>query len=299
MVNPGGKADLRHAPKYRIVRGQRRDAKNARIEWARLKTASPGGLVFAPPLIGGSCAQQLRLLRWTGRLGFDVLSFNYSGHGRSSGKFSLGDSLQNTLAMASGIDRRTEEGKARLVGFAGCYAAMPLLFAAQRLAEPFERIVLINPLADLKPFAVLRSFLSYYKSFVANGAAKRNVAHVLKQYADFLFPHIEKDNETFGVLKRRRTCLRKVLFDFFLFDPLKGVVLADTPVLCLYASEDRVLRAHSNRREHRKHYEAEIRRVCPRARFHPMESDHFFSAPRVRRIARDAMSSFLSASFQC
>ena len=295
MVKPGGEVDSIPATKARIVRGQRRDEKNAVIEWARLKISSPGGLVFAPPLIGGSCAQQLHLLRWTGRLGFDVLSFNYSGHGSSSGKFSLGNSLRNTLTMASGIDRQKEHGNSRLVGFAGCYAAMPLLFAAKRLKEPFESIVLINPLVDLKPFAILRSFVSYYKSIVADGAAKRNVSHALKQYADFLFPHIDKDAEAFGVLKRRRTCLRKVLLDFFLFNPLKSVVLPDTPVLCLYASDDRVLRAHSNRREH---YEAEIRRVCPRARFHPVESDHFLSAPRIRRMARDIMASFLSASFE-
>ena len=73
----------------KIERGHRFDLKNRKIEWAMLKSAESNGLIFAPPLIGGSFAQQLNILRWLARMNFDIISFNYSGHGESSDKFSL------------------------------------------------------------------------------------------------------------------------------------------------------------------------------------------------------------------
>ncbi len=279
-------------PRTSIVRGESLDRKNRKIEWARLEHDSPNGIVFAPPLIGGSFAQQLNLLRWLGRFRFDVLSFNYSGHGKSTDKFSLRTSLENTLDMASAFLPESREHGPPLAGFAGCYSAIPLLFAACKLGEPFERIVLINPLIRLGPFSVLKSFFAYYLTLWANPDSKRNLAEALHRYVDFLFPEVEKDRETFGALKRHRTSLGEVLFDFFLFSPLRGVTLSDTRVLCLYARQDRILDVYAKRSDH---YESAVRKVCPLARFMPVDDDHFLRSEQSRRKARKAISEFLSA----
>ena len=143
-----------------------------------LENEAPRGIVFAPPLIGGSYAQQLSLLRWLGRLRYDILSFNYSGHGESTDKFSLRTSLDNTLCMASAFFPETRKRSPSLAGFAGCYSAIPLLYAAQQLGEPFERIVLVNPLTRLGPFAVLKSFFTYYKDLLSDRKSTRlNSSH--------------------------------------------------------------------------------------------------------------------------
>jgi hypothetical protein len=278
-------------PRASIVRGESLDRKNRKIEWARLENDSPKGIVFAPPLIGGSCVQQLNLLRWLGRFRFDVLSFNYSGHGNSTDKFSLRTSLENTLDMASTFLPESREHGPPLAGFAGCYSAIPLLFAAQKLGEPFGRIVLINPLTRLGPFSVLKSFFAYYRTLWGNPDSKKNLGEALHRYVDFLFPEVEKDRETFGVLKRHRTSLREVLIDFFLFSPLKGVTLSATPVLCLYAKRDRVIDVYEKRSDH---YENAVRKICPLTRFVPMDDDHFLRSDQNRRKARKAISEFLS-----
>ena len=278
--------------KATIVRGESRDRKKRKIEWARLEHPVPKGIVFAPPLIGGSYAQQLNLLRWLGRLRFDILSFNYSGHGKSTDKFSLRTSLENTLYMASAFHPENRDNTPDPAGFACCYSAIPLLYAAQRLEEPFNRIVLINPLIRLGPFAILKSFFVYYRDLFSNPAAKKNLREALVRYVDFLFPHVEKDKESFGALKRHRTSIREVLFDLFLFSPLKEARLPGTRVLCIYSKKDRVLDIYAKRREH---YESELRKVCPLIRFMPMDDDHFFQFEATRRKARSAIGKFLAA----
>jgi hypothetical protein len=276
----------------RIERGFRFDPKDRKIEWARLNADISRGVVFVPPLIGGSFAQQLNLFRWLARLNLDIFSFNYSGHGKSTDKFSLKTSIENTLIMAEEARKTSRDMEVPLFGVAGCYSAMPLLFAAQSLGEPFSRIVLINPLTDLKPFAVIKSFISYYRKLSLRKTLKKNIIEAIRKYTEFLFPDIAKDKHSFGVLKRERTHLRDVIFEFFLFAPLKRTLLQQTPVLCLYAKKDPVLNIYS---KHRFHYENEILKICPLTRFEVIDGDHFFQPTSARRSAQKTISSFLTA----
>ncbi len=274
----------------KISRGHRFDLKNRKIEWARLKSDDTRGLILAPPLIGGSFAQQLNLFRWLARMNLDIISFNYSGHGRSTDKFSLKTSMENTLIMVAEAGEICRRKKIPLFGIAGCYSAIPLLFSAHRLSEPFSRIVLINPLTDLKPFAVIKSFLAYYRKLDLKLTMKKNITEGIKKYSEFLFPDIAKDHESFGVLKKDKTHLWDVLFEFFLFTPLKEAILIKTPVLCLYAKKDRVLNIYS---EHNRQYEYNIRKVCPLSRFKAIDGDHFFQPTSARRNAQKLISIFL------
>jgi hypothetical protein len=276
----------------RIARGYQFDLKNRKIEWAMLQSNSARGLVLVPPLIGGSFAQQLNIFRWLARMNLDIISFNYSGHGKSTDKFSLKTSMENTLIMASEAGEICRNKKLPLFGIAGCYSAIPLLFAAHMLAEPFCRIVLINPLTDLKPFAVIKSFIAYYTKLDLKQTMKKNLTEAIRKYTEFLFPDIIKDKESFGVLKRERTHLWDVLFEFFLFSPLKETILFKTPVLCVYAKKDRVLNIYSDQN---KQYEGNIRKVCPLSSFKVIDGDHFFQPTSARRDARKTISMFLAS----
>ncbi|MEE4604779.1 MAG: hypothetical protein V2J65_26115 [Desulfobacteraceae bacterium] len=293
-----GKASSYHPPSIQkhasrmgvgITRGHRFDLKNRKIEWAMLGACNTRGLILAPPLIGGTFAQQLNLLRWLAKMNLAIISFNYSGHGKSTDKFSLKTSIDNTMVMASEASKMCRQTGLPLLGIGGCYSAIPLLFTAHKLSEPFSRVVLINPLIDLKPSAVIKSFLDYYQRLNLKRGFKKNIIEAMKKYTEFLFPDIAKDKNSFGVLNYERTHLWNVIFEFLFFTPLKKTILNKTRVLCLYAKNDPVLNIYS---KDGKQYESHVRKVCPLTSFKVIDGDHFFQPGSARNDAQKTISTF-------
>ncbi len=253
------------------------------LEWVRVRTDSPKGIVFAPPLIGGDLSLQVMTYRRFIRKGYDLVSFSYSGHGNSTDKFSIGATIHDTLYMLNHVKKLSEKEKVPLFGIASCYSAIPCLYAAHNLAEPFKRLVLINALPKLGTGSVLISFLNYYRRIFANHSERTEGESGLVQYLDFLFPNIMKGKNNFGTLERKRTKLAKTVSEFFTMNPLKGVKLRKTPVLCLYASRDRILEIYNS--AFKVNYEENIRELCPCARFRILEGGHYVSVKRVREDA--------------
>ena len=84
-----------------------------------------------------------------------------------------------------------------LLGVASCYAAIPCLFAAHKLSEPFRRLVLINALPKLGAGSALISFLNYYRKSNATmwlcqigfrGRVMRNTAPSLAKESTVIVP---------------------------------------------------------------------------------------------------------------
>ncbi len=273
----------------RIEKGFLTSGEGGRIEWARVRTPEPRGIIFAPPLIGGKLSQQVQSFRWLVRKGFDLISFNFSGHGNSSGRFSLSTSLWDTEAMLGLGSAAAEKEGLPLISIASCYSAIPLLNAAHALGEPLGRIILINAIPRLCPSQVLDSFMKYYRGYPA---APHRVGRIIESYLELLFPAIAKDRNRFGVLERERTRVLATLLDFFTRDPLRGISLTETPVLSVYSREDAILRIFN--RGSCRDYRSDILRLCPRARFHSLDGDHFISSPAVRKGARARIDRFLS-----
>ena len=182
-----------------LEKGRQNVSKNKSIEWVRGRTATPQGLVFVPPLIGGNFSQQLGALRWLIRRKYDLISFNYSGHGLSTGKFSLSATIDDTLRMLAHAQRISEDEHLPFFGVAACYAAIPLLYGAYCLSEPLKKIVLINAIVKLSPSAVLRSFQRYFRSMQPTPTKRlQSLLSALAHYVDFLFPGISKNKDAFG-----------------------------------------------------------------------------------------------------
>ena len=116
------------------------------LYWACLEARSPTALVVIPPLIGAGAAHPLNTFRWLARSGLDVLSFDYSGHGRSDGHFSLHGSLKDTYRIMAMGRERARERDIPLYGIAACYGAAPMAWAAKRLGEPAAKMVFFNPI---------------------------------------------------------------------------------------------------------------------------------------------------------
>jgi len=260
------------------------------LEWGRVRNSSPMGIIFVPPLIGGKLSQQIISFRYLIRRRYDFVSFNFSGHGGSSDKFSLKSTIQDTLHMLLHVCRLSQKESLPLYGIASCYSAIPILYAAHSLGEPFKRLVLINAISKLCFKSVINSFFSYYREKFSPHKSLRKTIEAVSYYIDFLFPGIEKNENYFGVLERRRTSLFRIVSELFTWNPLHGVCLDNTPVLCLYARKDRILEIFDT--GFKVNYEDDIKRLCPQVTFHSLDVDHYFSLPMARNEALKSIISF-------
>ncbi|QTA78973.1 alpha/beta hydrolase fold-containing [Desulfonema limicola] len=260
------------------------------LEWVRIKTDCPRAIAFIPPLIGGHYSQQVRYFRPLLYKNFDIISFNYSGHGSSTDKFSLEASLRDTLDILKQALYISRNENLPLYGIASCYASIPLFYACTCLKEPLIKIVLINAVCHLNPKAVIKSFISYYRDIYYSQKKIPRLMDIIYQYMDFMFPGILKNRHSFGMLQRKRARILKIIYDFLLLEPLKNIQMTRTPGLCLYSSDDRILKIFDP--GSRSKYESDIKKICPEIIFYILEGDHYLSRSMVRKKAMNLIIDF-------
>ena len=262
------------------------------LEWVRLQRRVTRGTLFSPPLIGGSGLLAIRQLRSLTRSGYDLISFNYAGHGHSTPPFTLNASIRDTRRMLDLAIRETRPKRLPLFGIGLCYGSIPTVCAAHKAREPFRGIVLINALPRLFTFDLIHSFRKFCRGHQIRTRSNAFTT-MLKRYSDRLFPNIDKNLARFGTLERQRISLVRTLWEAVTRNPLKHVRLENTPVLSIYSPNDPLLGAY-RLFDNRWDYEAHIRRICPRSTFVVLKGDHFLSAAQDRRLAQQAVSGFLN-----
>ena len=289
--DPGGVLAQR-LPLSRLQRQLHQAGPRQHLEWVYLRRPQPRGTLFTPPLIGGGGLLSIRHLRRLAQSDYDLLSFNYAGHGGSTPHFSLGATLRDTRRMMALAINRSRRRRLPLFGMGLCYGGIPLLRAAWEADEPLRGIVLINALPRLFTFNLVRTLFAHPRIVGRAPGESANLRRMLRAYADRLFPNIPKNLSRFGILERRRIRLWRTLWEALTRNPLRGVCLETTPVLSLYSPHDPLLSAyrlfHPGGR-----YEDHIRRICPKATFVVLNGDHFLSAPGERRKACRAIVAFL------
>jgi hypothetical protein len=261
------------------------------IQWVQTRSSASRGLVFIPPLIGGGPAQQLGAFRWLLKNDLDLFSFNYTGHGGSTGKFSLGASLVDTRRMLSLAANSAEKAGRPLYGIAACYATIPMLWGALTSDEPFRKVVLINPLTALYQGAFLRSVYHYCRTGFNFKRPTQSLKKAIDNYLEFLFPGITRSLAGFGTLSRKRTRILKILFEWLSSRTRLNFSLPQTPALCVYGRQDPILNLGGGAI---KNASLDcIRTVCSPVTFHAINGDHFMSDPESRATTRQAIRSFL------
>lgn len=264
------------------------------IEWVRSRRSEPKGLVFIPPLIGGSAFQQLARFRWLSKRGYDLFSYAYSGHGASSGKFHFSASLRDTVFMIQKAVSICGAEGLPLFGIAVCYGAIPITHGARRCREPFEKIVFVNGITDSNPMGVVQSFLAYSRRLKhAHNGVLPPLPRRFRDFFEELFPGIPKNRHFFGILNRKRTRLSRLALQYLRNRPLGETRLPETPLLCLYARRDAIIQMLGPSDDSR--YMQSVRRIFPMARFKALDCDHFLSRAEARREAETAIVSFFKS----
>ncbi len=290
---------LKPAPRRNRLQGrlERRLYPNGgghQLEWMQFCSPRPRGTIFAPPLVGGDGLLVLRHLRPLRSRGYNLLSFNYSGHGLSSRPFSIRQSFRDTRSLLNFARRDRLRFTEPHYGLGICYAAIPLVNALQQCGEPLPRVVLINAIPRLFSRHLLHSFWDFRRNFGPDARPTANPATQLRRYAEFLLPGITINRSHFGLLALRRMRILQTLVDWLASQHLRTVRLAKTAVLCLYSRDDRLFRAFRYFDAPRD-YEAALRRVCPTAEFIRLQGDHFLSDSLERQQAVDAVAAFFDA----
>jgi hypothetical protein len=270
-----------------------RDAPDYRdgLQWVQTRLPAPRGLVFIPPLIGGGPAQQLGAFRWLLKDNLDLFSFNYTGHGGSTGKFSLDAPVADTRRMIFLATNRAQNSGVPLYGIAACYATIPMLYGALASDEPFKKIVLINPLTALYPETFLRALYHYCRTGFEIKRPAQSLKNAIDSYLESLFPDITRSLAGFGTLSRKRTRVLRVLFEWLASNIHLNFSLPQTPALCIYGRRDPILNLGGGAL--RKASLDCIRQVCSPVTLHAINSDHFLSDSKSRAETRQVIRSFL------
>lgn len=287
--------DTRPHPRNLLERRLLPNGSGHQLEWMQVHTSPPRGTIFAPPLVGGDGLLTIRYLRPLKARGYNVLSFNYSGHGLSSRPFSIRQSFRDTHDLLALARRYPDRFPQPIHGVGICYAATPLLYALHKFGEPLSHVVLINAIPQLFSRNLFHSFWDFRRTLGADNWPPGQFGVQMRRYAEFLLPGITINRRQFGLLALRRIRILQTLVDWLASRHLQAVRLARTAVLCLYSSDDRLFRAFRYF-ESPRDYERAIRGMCPAVEFLRLEGDHFLSAAKNRRQALAAMKAFFNSN---
>ena len=237
-------------------------------------------MVFVPPLIGGDATQQVRMFRQLLRQGMDLISFNYAGHGRTMGRFSLRAACLNCTCILDLALHHCQQTQMPLFGLAASYAAVPLLQAARIRCEPMHKLVLINPIPRWPLGKISAHFWQFWRQGEDWQYRSRYMLEALRAYRDDLLPGVSHRRHAFGVLARHRVKWLRLIWELLLQAPVPPAAVKQTPVMCIYGRKDRLLQqlGYCNWQQ----YEMLMRSLCPQTRFLPLNSGHFILRPDVR-----------------
>ncbi len=243
------------------------------------RIAPPGprrGTILVAPLIGGGGLQQYGYYKDINRHGFELVSFDYRGHGKSGGRFTIRGSIEDTFQVATAV--REQLGDEPLLGMGNCYGSIPLLLAEGRRPGLFGSVALFNPVPDLFYTASPRDVLRNY--WRPDGRLRlRNpldLRGMTMATAERLFPSVDKSRNHFGILRYERTRELTCALEYLFHRPMRRLHLPELPALVIYGRSDHTLGL--SKPETERDYRQTFTRILPRSEFRALpEVDHYWT----------------------
>lgn len=231
------------------------------------------GVLFAPPLVGGSYLEQYKTyFNVAVDSGYTLVSFNYRGHKKAEGKFSLRTSISDTLQVAKYL--KSEFPDLCLYGIGICYSVIPLFYVISKEPFLFNKLILVNSLSKKRLVITWPLILnSFFKELLTLKIFQ--FKNVLARIANEVLPEVDQSQNHFGQLPYENLNGYKFLIEYAMmrfFFTAKGV---ETPTFCCYGATDEILGLTSEK--HWLSYEKEMSRYCKQITFLRLQGDHYFT----------------------
>ncbi len=256
-------------------------------------SGKPERLIFVVPLVGSRASQQIINFRSFVRRHSALLSFEYRGHGLSSGTFNMEKSREDTIVMLQwAIDYARGHG-IPLHAMSTCYSTLSLLSCFREGAgdHGITTIGAISGLVDTRRILSYQGFAGFYEmhtdqppldageffqsleeGVIDHGSASFRQA--LCMYMRDLFPELRITHDSFEELQYSRVDHIATLRQFHTFDPLKGIrVPEEVPCLFYYGVNDDLMELTTP--EGRARYTSQIKALVPQAEIRWGNFDHF------------------------
>jgi len=257
----------------------------------------PRRLVYIVPLVGAGASQQILRFKSMTKRGAALLSFDYRGHGMSSGAFSMRKSLEDSLTVYHWAQNYASVHGLPLHALATCYGSLVMLswFQDGDGAQAAKTLGSVSSLLDLHSIIRVDEFIPYYEknggpAFSRAGQLieemKRGTVDIhgkvfrlaLRDYLKSLFPELRVTPDAFEDLEYSRADIQDTIIQFSTMTPLEGAVVpAKIPGLFFFGLHDTLMKLDSP--EGRKNHESRIKKLAPHAEIRAAAIDHFGRGP--------------------
>jgi hypothetical protein len=254
-------------------------------------------LLYIAPLAGSGASQQILRFRTLTREGSALLSFEYQGHGKSTGTFSIEKSLEDAETVLLWARDYASKENLPLHVISTCYSTIPMLacFRNGRNILGLRSLSGVAGLFDLDTIIRIEGFLDRYFRDARGGIMKPAdfigrvrmgiigldgdlFRDAVKNYLKGLFPELNITREAFEELQYSRVDIVEAMEQISQMRPLAGVrIPGNIPGLFFYGLRD-TLMGHDTP-EGRVLYEARVRSIVPHATIRAVDIDHFGRGP--------------------
>jgi hypothetical protein len=256
------------------------------------KSVEPRRVVFISPLVGAGAAKSLIVSRSFTRAGSILVSFEYRGHTRSSGKFELDRTVadvRNALNWARGY---AADMGLPLHGFATCYGTVPLFAQFKgdgparflRSVSVVSALFRLNQILSFDRFAAI--FSSYYGRELSKEEFQYGIVHnsfdwdgdvfrqALYEYLKGLFPELNIGRDHFEELRYDRANIQPTLRQLLESKYLEGVKIPSyIPCNVFMGVHDELMGMTTPKGRYA--YADHVKTIVPHAEFHDCDIDHF------------------------
>jgi hypothetical protein len=239
------------------------------------------------------------------RGGSALLSFEYEGHGRSDGTFSIKKTLEDAEAVLRWACEHAAKEHLPLHVITTCYSAIPMLSCFRNGSHRFgfRSLSGVASLFDLDQIIKVDRFLLHYfrddrdgvistSEFVQrvrSGVIDRDggmFRNAVKDFLKGLFPELNITRDSFEELQFRRADILETLEQISQMRPLDGIRIPDNiPCLFLYGVRDVLMGLDTP--AGRSRYESRVRSIAPHARIHSVDADHYGRGPDHEAIIHE------------